>query len=208
MKTICIVDYGLGNLDSVQRALNYLGAECVISSDPEAIVQSEHVILPGVGAFGTAMRNLRERNLIEALGAYVDKGKPFLGICLGMQLLMDRSEELGVHDGLGFISGEVLRFPNLPSTYKVPHIGYCALNVRDNERDDTILEGVNPGEFVYFVHSFVVVPKDPAHILADTTYGEHVYCSAICKDQIWGTQFHPEKSGATGLRILKNFINL
>lgn len=207
MKKTCIVDYGLGNLHSVSRALQRVDSESVITSDPNVVLQAERVILPGVGAFGRAMQNLNDRNLIDALHTFVASGRPFLGICLGMQLLMDQSEELGVYQGLGIVKGNVIRFPKLPATYKVPHIGYCALDRYGSAWDSTLLDGVKTGSFVYFVHSYVVCPKDKTQALAKTDYGDYDYCAAINKDNVWGCQFHPEKSGPVGLRILSQFVN-
>lgn len=207
-KKSCIVDYGLGNLYSVDRALKWVGSESVISSDPEVIKRADRLVLPGVGAFGQAMQNLAEQNLIEALLDFVKSGRPFLGICLGMQLFMDSSEELGLHEGLKIIKGQVKRFPVLPAKFKVPHIGYCALEQTGVSWGNSLLDGLDIGEFVYFVHSFVVHPEDAWASVAYTNYGNHKYCAVVNKENVWGCQFHPEKSGKAGLHILHNFVHI
>lgn len=210
MKTI-IVDYGLGNLFSVYNALKVFGIEAEITSEASGIRQADRLILPGVGAFSDGIRQLRDKNLIEPLRDFAKSGKPFLGICLGMQFLMDRSFEFGEHQGLGLIPGDVVslnEMQTLTSNLRVPHIGWNALQPKEQRWDGTILQGLTPGVEMYFVHSFHVVPSDPKLQLAQTEYGGHHLCSVVANGNVYGCQFHPEKSANFGLVILKNFINL
>lgn len=214
---VLIIDYGRGNLFSVERALRYVGAEVVISSNYKDILEADHLVLPGVGAFADAMAELRQRNLIEAIISFANSKRPLLGICLGMQLLMSQSEEFGMHKGLDLVSGEVVRLKagkNLET--KIPHIGWKSLSLprhkkcqkenKDSYWKNTILEGVNDGSFVYFVHSYVAVPADHTNILAETEYGENTFCSALRKENIFACQFHPERSGKVGLEIYRRFL--
>jgi len=196
---IAIVDYGMGNLRSVQKALEHLGRSAVITQDPEVIDAAEKVVLPGVGAFGAAMNNLERLGLVEPVMDAALSGKPFLGICLGMQLLLKESEEQGLFRGLGIIPGRVVRFENRPGL-KVPHMGWNVLNVK---RRCKLLDGIPDGSRVYFVHSYYPIPSDE-YVAATSDYGVR-FCSVISYDNINATQFHPEKSGAVGLRILANF---
>ncbi len=200
--TISIIDYGMGNLRSVQKAFEHIGAQAVITTDPETIEQSPAIVLPGVGAFGDAMRNLREAGLDAAIHRVVEAGKPFLGICLGQQLMFETSEEMGQHQGLGLLRGHVRRFPD--SELKVPHIGWNQIHIR---REDPLLAGVESESFAYFVHSYYVEPQDEEVILATTDYGID-FASIVGRDQMWGIQFHPEKSQDVGLRILENFVRV
>lgn len=212
MKKITIVDYGLGNLDSIQRAFRHLGSEAVISSDPGEIANSDRLVLPGVGAFGAAMANLRERRLIEPLGEYFHSDRPVLGICLGMQLFMERSEEQGEHEGLGWIAGEVKCLSTLTqgdrNGVKVPHIGWSELDSNGLDWTGTILSGIKNCEYVYFAHSYVVIPQAMSQALAHAKYGGAVFCAVIASENIIGCQFHPEKSGNAGLGILRNFVKV
>lgn len=201
---ICIIDYGMGNLRSVQKGFERVGHRAVVSGDPADMAAAEKVVLPGVGAFEDAMTELRQRKLIEPLLQAVDaQKKPFLGICLGLQLLFERSFENGAHRGLGLLAGEVVRF-QLPPDYSVPHMGWNQISI---PRRPPILEGVDEGTYFYFVHSYYVVPKDRRAIAAETDYGGD-FCSMIWRDNLYATQFHPEKSQSDGLRILKNFAEL
>lgn len=204
---IAIIDYGMGNLRSVSKALEFLGREAEVTRDPRRILAADRVILPGVGAFGAAMDNLRKFDLVETIRQVAASGKPFLGICLGMQLLMDESEEQGIHQGLGIIPGKVLKFfqesDRTPRTaaLKIPHMGWNSIRVR---KDAPILRDIADGSMVYFVHSYYVAPESDA-VGAVTEHGIE-YCSVIWKDNICATQFHPEKSGAIGLKMLANFM--
>jgi glutamine amidotransferase len=198
---IAIVDYGVGNLRSVQKALEQVGAVAVVTDDPTVLNAAQGVILPGVGAFGDAMANLRSRRLLVPVLRQVGGGKPLLGICLGMQLLFDESEEMGQHPGLGLLPGRVVRFSD--RELKVPHIGWNQLKTAKG----ALLEGIAPGAYAYFVHSYYAAPKEPADVLATTEYGVE-FASVVGRDKIWGAQFHPEKSQEVGLRLLQNFWRL
>ena len=200
---IAVIDYGMGNLRSVQKGFEKVGHRATITSDPGEVARAEKVVLPGVGAFEDAMAELRQRGLIAPVLAAIASGKPFLGICLGLQLLFETSYEHGEHTGLGVLEGEVVRF-ELPREYSVPHMGWNQLSIA---RRAPILEGIEEGTYVYFVHSYYVVPRD-AEVIATTTDYPEPFCSMIWRDNVFATQFHPEKSQADGLRILKNFAEL
>jgi glutamine amidotransferase len=200
---LLIIDYQMGNLRSVQKGFEKVGHTATIGSEPAAVAAADKIVLPGVGAFPDAIAELRRRNLVEPIQEAIAAGKPFLGICLGLQLLFDVGHEGGRHEGLGILRGEVARF-DLPAEYKVPHMGWNQLNIR---RRPPILEGLNEGVFAYFVHSYYVVPQDRDVIATETDYGGP-FCSMVWRDNIFATQFHPEKSQSDGLRILKNFAEL
>jgi glutamine amidotransferase len=200
---IAIIDYGMGNLRSVQKAFEKVGHEAIVTSDPAQVAAATKVILPGVGAFEDAMVELRRLNLVKPVLQAIDAGKPFLGICLGLQLLFEVSHENGRHTGLGVLRGECVRF-DLPKEFAVPHMGWNQLDVR---RPAPILEGVTKGAYVYFVHSYYVAPADAEVIATETDYGGP-FCSMIWRNNVFATQFHPEKSQAEGLKILKNFAEL
>lgn len=205
-KPVTVVDYGIGNIHSVIKALKFHGAAVTLADSPEAIAQAERLVLPGVGAFADGMKGLRERALIEPIHAFVKTGRPFAGICLGMQLLLAESEEFGRHDGLGIIPGRVVAIPATPGI-KVPHIGWNRIDPRPGGTwQDTPLSSVAPGAMVYFVHSFTAQPREEADRLADAWYGGHRISAAVRRDNVVGFQFHPEKSGATGLSILATFL--
>ena len=207
MPPTIIVDYGLGNLGSVARAVRHLGAEPLITSDADAIRDAERLILPGVGAFGTAMANLRERGLIEPLRAYAASGRPLIGLCLGMQLFMEESDEGGHHQGLGLIRGKVTRLSESPDrSYKIPHIGWSGLEPGARPWTGSALDGLKALDALYFVHSYYAIPADAGDALAYTTYGDCRYCSVIARGNVLGCQAHPEKSGDVGLKILRNFL--
>jgi len=195
---ITIVDYAIGNIHSVHKAFKHIGAEVLITGDAGDILQADGVVLPGVGAFGDAMDNLRRLSIIEPLMRAIDDGLPFLGICVGMQVLFDASEELGPHAGLGVLAGSVRRFDG---STKVPQIGWNQIHPR---RRHPLLAGVPDGAHVYFAHSYRAVPGDPNVVLASTDYGG-AYPSVVAQDNVCGIQFHPEKSQRIGLRILGNF---
>lgn len=201
---IAIVDYQMGNLRSVEKALEHVGAHPEITSDPERIRAADKVILPGVGAFCDAIRELRSRQLVEPLRDCIASGKPFLGICLGLQLLFEKSFENGEYEGLGVLKGNVVRF-NLPHEFKVPHIGWN--RVHSQQANVPLLNGLSTDPYMYFVHSYYVVPSDPSIIWLTSDYGIP-FCAAIRKDNLFATQFHPEKSQKEGLQLLKNFAEL
>lgn len=200
---ITIVDYQMGNLRSVQKALEKVGGESKISSDPDEIARAEKLILPGVGAFRDAIEHLRTAHLVEPIRALIHAGRPFLGICLGLQLLFDKSYEDGEHDGLGVFPGKVVRF-DLPREYKVPHMGWNQLEV---VRRPPLLEGLPEKANVYFVHSYHVVPDDPTIIATRTDYGGP-FTSMVWRENVVAAQFHPEKSQKIGLAILRRFAEV
>lgn len=208
---VTVIDYGVGNLLSVQRGLEYCGAEVHITNQPELILASSRVVLPGVGAFANAMAELKRLQLIQVIKEVARRGTPFLGICLGMQLLLDESEEFGLTQGLGLIPGRVIPVPDISTTgepQKIPHIGWNNLVISRNKLSwqNTILKTLEPGESTYFVHSFMANPVDINHRVADCIYGGVSISAVIARDQIFGCQFHPEKSGEVGLKILKQFL--
>jgi glutamine amidotransferase len=197
---ICIVDYGMGNLRSVQKAFEKVGAEARIVSEPEEIRAAEKLVLPGVGAFADAIDVLRRRSLDQPIVESIEAGKPFLGICLGLQLLFEIGHEDGRHEGLGVLAGEVKRF-ELPPEYKVPHMGWNQVRIRSNS---PVLAGIPDNAYFYFVHSYYVAPSDPSLVALEADYGGP-FCAAVARDNLFATQFHPEKSQADGLRLLANF---
>lgn len=199
---IAIIDYGMGNLRSVQKAFEHVGCQAVITQDPRVILSASHVVLPGVGAFGDAIRNLERAGLIDSIYRVVQDGRPFLGICLGLQLLFERSYEGGAFKGLALLPGEVKRLPE-ELNIKIPHMGWNELRYRANP----IFEGLDDPCFVYFVHSYYVEPRVSEHVIGTTFYGMDITV-AVNKDNIYGLQFHPEKSGAEGLKMLRNFARL
>ncbi len=209
---IVVIDYGMGNLHSVAKALERAGGTVRVSSDPSEVARAEKVVLPGVGAFADAKAELVRRKLAQPVVEHIRAGKKFLGICLGLQLLFDKGYEDGVHEGLGLVAGDVIRFRE--SELKVPHIGWNTLNIKaglPRRSPDSIgtkpglFEGLPEGASVYFVHSYYVRPLDPSVVAAKTEYGE-TFTSAIATANIWATQFHPEKSQRVGLRMLENFV--
>jgi glutamine amidotransferase len=209
---VTIVDYGIGNISSVSRAIQHFGAEARLTDNPDEIMNATRLVLPGVGAFLNGMQGLRERGLVEPLRAYAASGRPLLGICLGMQMLLTASEEFGEHEGLGIIPGRVLPVVaknDHGNSLKVPHIGWSGLSMPPSRQtwDNTVLEPVPVESSVYFVHSFMAVPIHEEHRLADTMYGDCRISAAIQMGKVTGCQFHPEKSGTTGLRIIQNFVN-
>lgn len=203
---IAIVDYGMGNLRSVQKALQYLGFTADITPNPEEVARADKIILPGVGAFGAAMRNLTAQRsadgltMADALRHCISGGRPVFGICLGMQLLLSISEEMGEHRGFGVIPGRVVRFPNTPGL-KVPHMGWNSLRIL---RRAPALADVPDGAMVYFVHSYYCVPENREVWATSTEHGIE-FCSSLWKDNLFATQFHPEKSGEVGLCMLRAF---
>jgi glutamine amidotransferase len=213
-KKVTIIDYGMGNLFSIERAIRAAGGISEISGDRDVIQNAEGLILPGVGAFGEAMRQLTDTGIDKTIVEFVKSGKPLLGICLGMQLLMNESYEFGHHTGLGLVEGKVVRFQEPTGSenkYKLPQIGWNRIELppdfEDTRWNDTILKGIKPGSFFYFVHSYICLPDKQNDVLATTKYGKDTYCSVVCKKNVSGCQFHPERSGKEGLLIYKNFLD-
>jgi len=198
---VAIIDYGAGNLRSVSNALKTLGVESIITRDAEEIKNASHVILPGVGSFGWAMQMIDDLNLRDTIREAALSGKPFLGICLGLQLLFDESEESPGYKGLGVFEGKIVRFED--RGLKIPHMGWNSLEFPKKAR---MFEHLDLDPYVYFVHSYYAQPKDESIVSANVTYGQTV-CVAVEKDNIFAAQFHPEKSGQVGMQILKNFIS-
>ncbi|MCI5492958.1 MAG: imidazole glycerol phosphate synthase subunit HisH [Lachnospiraceae bacterium] len=197
---IAIIDYDAGNLKSVEKALKYLGEDSIITRDFKSIEQADGVILPGVGAFGMAMDNLKKYELDKVIHEVCEKGTPFLGICLGLQLMFDGSEESEGVEGLGLLSGDIVKIPDKEGL-KIPHIGWNSLTLQNNGR---LFAGLEADPYVYFVHSYYLKAKDPKIVKATTEYSTTIHAS-VEKDNIFACQFHPEKSGQIGLSILKNF---
>jgi glutamine amidotransferase len=211
-RSVGIIDYGLGNLFNVERGLRHVGGCPHFVKDRADLLASSCLILPGVGAFGDGVKGLKERGFWDPLQEYVASGKPLLGICLGMQLLFESSSEFGWHPGLGFIPGAVEPLVPPPGEVrlKLPHIGWAPLAVPAGGAanwNGMILDGIRAADSVYFVHSFVAKPSDPALVLADGLYGSTRFCAVVRKGNIMGCQFHPERSGPVGLSILRNFVN-
>ncbi len=201
---LAIIDYGVGNLFSLQCSLKKIGVEAVVTKDAEAIKNADRIILPGVGAFGDAADKLRATGLVDVIRSEAEKGKPFLGICLGMQLLFDKGFEYGEHDGLGFIKGNVVPLEGkIPAELNIPHMGWNALSL---DKNCPLFKYIKDGDCVYFVHSYYATDCDEA-VVATAEYGIPV-TAAVGKGNIFGCQFHPEKSGETGLKILKAFCEI
>jgi len=197
---IVIIDYGMGNLRNVQKGFEKIGFEAELTRSKKEIEKASAIVLPGVGAFKDCMENLEKYGLIEPLLRSIEKGKPYLGICLGLQILYSESEEFGSHKGLDLIKGKVVRFRPDPE-HKVPHMGW---NTIEKEKEVPMLRGVESGDFFYFVHSYYVIPEEAKWISTFTTYGKP-FVSSIWKENLFATQFHPEKSQQKGLRVLENF---
>jgi glutamine amidotransferase len=198
---IVIIDYGMGNLRNVQRGFERIGFEAKVTRNKREIETASAIVLPGVGAFKDCMVNLERYGLIESLLQSIEKGKPYLGICLGLQILFSESEEFGSHKGLDLIKGKVVKFKPDPE-HKVPHMGWNTVEI---ERETPMLQGIVSGDFFYFVHSYYVVPEERQWISSFTDYGTP-FVSSISKENLFATQFHPEKSQQKGLRILENFV--
>lgn len=206
-RKVVIIDYEMGNLFSVKTACEKVGIEAVLSGSAEEISEASFLILPGVGAFGDAMDNLRKLKIVEPIKKFISSGRPFLGICLGMQLLMTESEEFGRHKGLDIIKGKVVKFP--VGKDKVPQVGWNKILKADGKTNwnNSLLKGLFEGEYMYFVHSFYCLLDDEKNVLSKTEYAGLDYCSALRKDNVFACQFHPEKSGEEGLKIYKNLAN-
>jgi len=198
---IVIIDYGMGNLRNVQKGFEKIGFEARLTRNKKEIDRSSAIVLPGVGAFKDCMENLQKYGLVETLLQSIEKGKPYLGICLGLQVLFSESQEFGSHKGLDLIKGRVVRFEPDPD-HKVPHMGW---NTIEKEKEVPMLQGIESGDFFYFVHSYYVIPDETEWISSFTTYGKP-FVSSIRKENLFATQFHPEKSQQKGLRILENFV--
>ncbi len=201
---IAVIDYDAGNLKSVEKALVSIDEQVVVSRNHEEILYADKVILPGVGAFGDAMGKLKEYGLVDTIHEVVDRQKPFLGICLGLQLLFERSDESDGVSGLGILPGEILRIPDAPGI-KIPHIGWNSLDIAPDAR---LFTGLTANPYVYFVHSYYLKAADESIVAATTEYGGTLIHASVQKDNIYACQFHPEKSGSVGLQILKNFAAL
>lgn len=200
---IAIIDYDAGNIKSVEKALQALGEEAVITRDPEILRKADKLILPGVGAFKDAMDKIRGYGLESVIKEQIEKKVPFLGICLGLQLLFEESEENPGVEGLGILKGKIVRIPDRDGL-KVPQIGWNSLHFKNN---GTLFEGIKEGAYVYFVHSYYLQAKEPEIVTAETEYGVTIHAS-VQKDNVFACQFHPEKSSDVGMQILKNFINI
>lgn len=198
---IAIIDYDAGNIKSVEKALLSMGETPVLTRDPEVILQADHIILPGVGSFGDAMENLNKFGLIDVIHEAINRKIPFLGICLGLQLLFESSEETPGVAGLGILKGKIVRIPEGPGL-KIPHMGWNSLNVREGA---SLFKGLEKEPYVYFVHSYYLQAKDPKIVAATTEYGVTIH-ALVEKENVFACQFHPEKSSKTGLAILKNFL--
>lgn len=204
---IAIVDYGVGNIFSLYSSFGNIGTEAVLTSDADKIRAADKIILPGVGAFGDAAEKLRASGLAEVVVEAVAAGKPLLGICLGMQLLFEKSHEYGEHDGLGLIRGDVITMEGVvPAEFKVPHIGWNSLQFPKGKERSPLFRYIEEGDFVYFVHTYFGTNCEDS-VIATTEYGTDL-TAAVAKDNVYGVQFHPEKSGDVGMKILKGFIEL
>ena len=205
---VSIVDYGIGNLSNIQRAFNIIGVNSIITSKPKDIMNSSHLLLPGVGAFEEGMTNLKNQNLVETVLEFSHSGRPVLGICLGMQLLLSCSYEDGKHSGLNLIEGEVILLKKTIDI-KIPNIGWNKLIKNSHiDSDDLLLRGISQDSYMYFLHSYQVQVEDSKDILSSTIFGDNNFCSTIRRDNIFGCQYHPELSAENGLKILQNFINI
>lgn len=200
---IAIIDYDAGNLKSVQKAFSHLGVESIVTRDRKQILKADHVVLPGVGAFGTAMEQLRRYELDRVIREVTAKGTPFLGICLGLQLMFSQSDESAGVEGLGILPGRILRIPPAPGL-KIPHIGWNSLEISPDSR---LFRGIAQGSYVYFVHSYYLQAEDEKIVSASAEYGVHIH-AAVERGNVFACQFHPEKSGDIGLKILSNFMSL
>jgi len=207
-RTIAVVDPGYGNLRSVEKALAHVGGRPVITADPDVVRRADQVVVPGQGAFRDCVAGLAERGLGESVRESIARGVPFLGICLGLQVLFDESEEQGPCRGLGVLGGHVARFRPTDPSLKVPHMGWNSVRAPGGGASrDPLWRGLGEAEFVYFVHSYFVVPTDAGAVALECDYGER-FCAAVRKDNVFACQFHPEKSQRVGLQILKNFVEL
>ena len=201
---IAIIDYGAGNIQSVHKALKHIGADCVVTNNKEEILSADGAILPGVGSFGDTMDTMNSLGIKDTIIDFTKTGKPFLGICLGLQLLFPESEESKGVKGLSIFDGTITKIPNQNRTLKIPHMGWNSLNIK---KKDGLFKGIEDNAYVYFVHSYYLQAKDKDIVSATTEYGVEID-AAVQKDNIFATQFHPEKSGDVGLKMLKNFVEM
>lgn len=209
MKSVTIIDYGVGNLQSLKKAFARVGANAQVSEDAQEIEKADALVLPGVGAFASGMRGLALRGLLDAVKEFARSGKPMLGICLGAQLLLSEGHEFEVHEGLGIIPGTVVLFPPLSGDEKIPQVGWNTVcRPSGVSWNGTIFESFRKELEVYFVHSYILKPERSEHMLGTTRYGGLPFCSALRSGRIFGTQFHPEKSGEAGLQIMRDFVKL
>jgi imidazole glycerol-phosphate synthase subunit HisH len=206
---VVIIDYDIGNVKSICSAFEKIGIEPVLTRDENEILNADGVVLPGVGAFSHGMENLHKYSLVEILKEFVKSNKPLLGVCLGMQMLFDESEEFGITKGIGLISGKVIKMPTKDSkNEKLPHVSWNEIKQKNINWINTILQNISQKSDMYFVHSYIAVPLDENHILSTTIYSDSEFCSSVKKDNIYGCQFHPEKSAKIGLKIIENFIDI
>ena len=211
MKTITIIDYGCGNILNLVRAINFLGYKVEVTNDKKKILNSSHVILPGVGAFGNAMQQLKKYDLQNTIFEYTKLNKPLFGICLGMQILLTKSYEFGKHEGLGLIKGEVLKISNkTDKKIKIPHVGWNEIYPNNNEKkwENKILKNLTAGTNFYFVHSYVCFTKNPNSTVAVCNYSNISIPAVVAENNVFGCQFHPEKSGEDGINVIKNFCEI
>ena len=206
---LVIIDYDIGNVRSILNAFEQVGIIPTLSRDKNDILNADGVILPGVGAFSHGMEKLNKYSLVNILKEYVETGKPLLGICLGMQMLFDESEEFGKTVGLGLISGKVIKLPTENNKYeKLPHVSWNEISPKGIDWKGTVLDSIKSTSDMYFVHSYIVKPSDKNHILSITNYAGYEFCSSVKKNNIYGCQFHPEKSARDGLKVIENFIKI
>ncbi len=205
---VAIIDYQLSNLFSVKHAFDYLKVDSEITSDKTIIANSDAAVIPGVGAFADAMKNLKDLDLINLIKDFISSGRQFMGVCLGMQLLLSESEEFGKHQGLNIIKGKVIKFSSKDKKIRVPQIGWNQILKEGKNWGNSPFRNINNNEFMYFVHSYYVVPQDKSVILSETVYEDIKYCSSLLSGNVFATQFHPEKSGKEGIKIYKDWLNL
>lgn len=209
MSKIAVIDYGVGNLHSIKKAINCFTKDWIITEDKSILLAAGAIILPGVGSFESGVNGLRIRNLTDGVREFAKSGRPVLGICLGAQLLLSRGYEFGEFSGLDIISGKVIKFPDLGKEVKIPHMGWNKIySPRNINWDNTILNSIQKNSCAYFVHSYILDPDDKNNVFSLSNYEGYEFCSAVRSGNVYGCQFHPEKSGQIGLKIIKNFIDL